>query len=243
MYWATKREGTQEELLRGCYRRSLELAVENGCRSVGFSALSTGVYGYPSGEAAEAAAGEVKLFLEGESGGEVERVVFCCFERKDVLAYEESLPYASPVSLPYPSLSSSLLYYPPINQSTKLTHPPPSNRKFFPPTPHDLSPQPPSSPSRSDDLIASMPDPPTANPSRDDEPEAKKQKLDPDDALDQDWQQVEKPDADALAASKGDMSEEGELVKASATEEQSARGLHTAEGGGDPPPSGLLRDW
>ena len=86
----------QETLLRGCYRRSLELAVENGCKSLAFSALSTGVYGYPSGEAAEAAIGEVKAFLEedeGKKGQKLDRIIFCCFERKDVVAYEEWLPY------------------------------------------------------------------------------------------------------------------------------------------------------
>ena len=96
VYWITKEEGMQETLLRGCYRRSLELAVVNGCKSLAFSALSTGVYGYPSGEAAEAAIGEVKAFLEedeGKKGQKLDRIIFCCFERKDVVAYEEWLPY------------------------------------------------------------------------------------------------------------------------------------------------------
>ena len=91
-----------------------------------------------------------------------------------------------------------------------------------------------------------MPDPPTGEPVSEGQPEAKKQKVDADEALDQDWEEVEKPDIeteDDLMASKGDMSEEGELVKASAAEEQSATALHTAEGGGDPPQSALLKDW
>ena len=112
MYWVAKREGggRQEELLRACYRRSLELAVENGCASLAFSALSTGVYGYPSGEAAEAAVGEVRRFLDegdGEGGEGLERVVFCCFERKDLRAYEEWLPYVFlSCSLFFPTYSS-----------------------------------------------------------------------------------------------------------------------------------------
>lgn len=55
------------------------------------------MYGYPSREAAEVASREVRQFLveEEERGGErrLERVVFCCFEQKDVRAYEEWLPY------------------------------------------------------------------------------------------------------------------------------------------------------
>lgn len=53
------------------------------------------MYGYPSGEAAEVATREVRRFLtEEETGGKgrLERVVFCCFEQKDVRAYEEWLP-------------------------------------------------------------------------------------------------------------------------------------------------------
>lgn len=80
--------------------------MENGCKSVAFSALSTGVYGYPSGEAAAAAVGEVRGFLEGEGGAGVERVVFCCFEGKDVRAYEEWLPYViTHLQLPPPQIA------------------------------------------------------------------------------------------------------------------------------------------
>lgn len=98
VYASAKRHGVHEQLLRGCYRRSLELAREKGCRSVAFSALSTGIYGYPSGEAAEAATSEVRRWLDeqqGEGAGEggLERVVFCNFLQKDEDAYYESLPY------------------------------------------------------------------------------------------------------------------------------------------------------
>ncbi len=92
--------------LRSCYRTSLELALEKGEEieqdvSIAFSCLSTGVYGYPSGEAAEVAAWEVRRFLEelekkeGKGGG-LERVVFCIFEAKDERAYGEWLPYVHP---------------------------------------------------------------------------------------------------------------------------------------------------
>ncbi len=73
---------------------SLDLAAENGCKSLAFSALSTGIYGYPSREAAEAAIQAVKGWLEGdeEKAGKIERVVFCSFMEKDQRAYEEFLP-------------------------------------------------------------------------------------------------------------------------------------------------------
>ena len=53
----------EADLLAGAYRRSLELAVENDCRSIAFPALSTGVYGYPMDQAARVALGTAIDFL------------------------------------------------------------------------------------------------------------------------------------------------------------------------------------
>ncbi|KZF23338.1 macro domain-like protein [Xylona heveae TC161] len=92
IYWNTKKTGHHTPLLQGCYRRSLELAVENQCSSIAFPAISTGVYGYPSGEAAETALTEVKHFLESGKGDKLERIIFCNFEAKDEKAYEEWIP-------------------------------------------------------------------------------------------------------------------------------------------------------
>ncbi|KAL4965996.1 macro domain-containing protein [Aspergillus stella-maris] len=86
-----------ENLLRSCYRRSLELAVENDMKSIAFSALSTGVYGYPPREAARTALDETRKFLEAESNiGRLERVIFCNFEFKDERAYEDLIPLYFP---------------------------------------------------------------------------------------------------------------------------------------------------
>ena len=92
IYWSTKRQGKHTSLLSGCYRKSLELAVENGLKSIAFSALSTGVYGYPSGEASEVALDTVRTFFEEGRADSLERVVFCNFLQKDEDAYFKNLP-------------------------------------------------------------------------------------------------------------------------------------------------------
>ena len=62
--------------LAACYRNSLELAVANGCTSIAFPCISTGVYGYPLKAAAEIAVREVKAFLVAHPGM---AATFCCF--------------------------------------------------------------------------------------------------------------------------------------------------------------------
>lgn len=65
-------------LLADCYRNSLALAAENGCRSVAFPAISTGRYHFPAFAAAEIAA---RTVLEVASADETfDRIVFCCFD-------------------------------------------------------------------------------------------------------------------------------------------------------------------
>ena len=94
VYYSTKRKGMHTQLLQSCYTTSLDLAVQNGCTSIAFSALSTGVYGYPSEEAAETAIAAVKGWLDAdeERSGKIERIVFCSFLAKDERAYEKFIP-------------------------------------------------------------------------------------------------------------------------------------------------------
>lgn len=94
VYASTKKKGTHTTLLQGCYLKSLQLASESGCKSIAFSALSTGVYGYPSEEAALTAISAVKMWLEKDEkrAAKLDRIVFCSFLEKDEKAYERNIP-------------------------------------------------------------------------------------------------------------------------------------------------------
>jgi O-acetyl-ADP-ribose deacetylase (regulator of RNase III) len=54
------------ELLAACYSNSLRLAVESSLQTIAFPAISTGVYGYPTDEAAEVASRAIGKFLSAD---------------------------------------------------------------------------------------------------------------------------------------------------------------------------------
>ena len=75
----------EASLLAACYRNSLALAAEHGCRSVDFPSISTGVYGYPVLQAAHVALKAIMDFLRGHPDMDV-RIV--CHGEDTLHAYQ-----------------------------------------------------------------------------------------------------------------------------------------------------------
>ena len=79
----------EPEKLANCYRNSMQLAVDNDCKSVAFPCISTGVYGYPPEEAAKVAVAAVKSFLS--KSDDLEKVLFVCFDDENYKAIKTQL--------------------------------------------------------------------------------------------------------------------------------------------------------
>lgn len=78
----------EPQLLASCYRRSLEVAVENRLKSVAFPAISCGVYGYPVPDAARIAFSSVKSFVL--SRPQIELVRFVLFSEDTLRVFEDA---------------------------------------------------------------------------------------------------------------------------------------------------------
>lgn len=82
----------EEQLLANAYRNSLNVAVQNGLRSVAFPNISTGVYHFPKDRAADIAYNTVREFM-AERPSALDEVIFVCFddENYDLYASKEGV--------------------------------------------------------------------------------------------------------------------------------------------------------
>src|SRR5689334_11653673 len=83
----------EHELLASCYRSSLAVAVAHGASSIAFPAISTGIFGFPMGEASEIAVREVAAFLAGNAV--FEKVLLVAFRTADAEVLRRALRRSS----------------------------------------------------------------------------------------------------------------------------------------------------
>ncbi|PJF26582.1 MAG: O-acetyl-ADP-ribose deacetylase [Phototrophicales bacterium] len=77
--------------LASSYRRSLEVAVENGLKTIAFPAISTGIYAYPLEEAAPIALRTVIDFAGEAADSSIELIRFVLFNKKTYDAFSAAL--------------------------------------------------------------------------------------------------------------------------------------------------------
>lgn len=71
----------EPELLASCYRESLLAAQGVGASTIGFPAISTGIYGYPVEQAAEIAVGTIRDVVSVEADA-FDRIALVCFSQQ-----------------------------------------------------------------------------------------------------------------------------------------------------------------
>ena len=79
----------EEALLASCYRSCMALAAENGCKTVDFPSISTGVYHFPLEKASKIAVDTITTCLEEYPA--IERVRMVCFNQHTQRFYQAAL--------------------------------------------------------------------------------------------------------------------------------------------------------
>ena len=85
--WHGGTDGEREKLA-SCYRSCLALAAENGCRSIAFPSISTGVYHFPLDEAAAIAVQTARQFVK-EHPDSLDVIKWVLFDARTLAAYEK----------------------------------------------------------------------------------------------------------------------------------------------------------
>ena len=85
------------EQLASCHLKCLDLALEKGCRSIAFPAISTGAYGYPVAEASVIAVGSVHGWILNHPGM-IDRVIFVLFDDSTFKAYQAAHQRRKPLA-------------------------------------------------------------------------------------------------------------------------------------------------
>lgn len=80
----------EEELLAACYYNSMQIAMENGIRTIAFPSIATGVYRFPVDLAAKIAVSTVVKFFE-EHEEQFDLVEWVLFDEKTASAYEKEV--------------------------------------------------------------------------------------------------------------------------------------------------------
>ena len=88
--WSEKHKVQCDALLRNSYYNSLKVADENGCQSIAFPSISTGIYRFPLDRAAKIVVKTfAEYFRENPKSG-IKRATMVCFDDATYAAYEKA---------------------------------------------------------------------------------------------------------------------------------------------------------
>lgn len=82
-------EGDEDSKLRAATRSSLQVAEDNGLRSITFPAISAGIFGFPIERCAEIMLSTTSQFLEQNS--KLKKVVFCLYGQEAYAVFARKL--------------------------------------------------------------------------------------------------------------------------------------------------------
>ncbi len=92
--WSDGNHG-EPKLLYGAYYKSLELAVANGCTSIGFPLISSGIFGYPKDKAWRKAIQACKDFLDRNPSVSLD-IVFAVLDDRSLALGQSTLEEIAP---------------------------------------------------------------------------------------------------------------------------------------------------
>ena len=89
--WCNGAHGEKDKLV-SCYRKSMALAVEYGCKSVAFPLISAGVYGYPKDQALCVAVETIRACLEEQGSTQEMQVYIVLFDQSNYENAKQMFP-------------------------------------------------------------------------------------------------------------------------------------------------------
>ena len=75
--------------LYDCYKNSLQLALDNDCKTIAFPSTSTGIYGFPKDLAAKISVKTVAEFLS--TNNDIDQVLLVCFDLENFQLLKEQV--------------------------------------------------------------------------------------------------------------------------------------------------------
>lgn len=79
----------EDSILASCYWESLQLALDEGCHSIAFPAISTGIYKFPPERAARIAVEQCRLWIDTHP--QPETIILVAFDTASRLRLEQAL--------------------------------------------------------------------------------------------------------------------------------------------------------